>query len=105
MSFDRDGDAGTAEAIKDALAKIASGETSRAAEMIENAPPGPIETQWGPASAATPSAWSTSASERHQGPDGGVALPLPYTVDERSTYPSSRPTRSGATRRAPTPPS
>src|ERR1700678_4005998 len=49
MSFDRNGDAGTAEAFNDALAKIASGDDRRTAEMIEAAPPGPIETQWGPA--------------------------------------------------------
>src|ERR1700734_3846798 len=47
MSFDRGGDAGTAEALKDALAQIASGDDRRTAELIEAAPPGPIETQWG----------------------------------------------------------
>src|ERR1700722_2145334 len=47
MSFDRDGDAGTAAALKDALAEIAEGEGRRVIDMIEKAPPGPIETQQG----------------------------------------------------------
>src|SRR4051812_31514504 len=47
MSFDRNGDAGTAAALEDALAEIAAGEGRRVVDMIENAPPGPIETRWG----------------------------------------------------------
>src|SRR3954451_21768209 len=47
MSFDRDGDAGTAEALQDALAEIAEGEGQRVIEMIDKAPPGPIKTKWG----------------------------------------------------------
>src|SRR5437588_12389963 len=47
MSFDRDGDAGTAAAIQDALAEIAEGEGQRVIEMIDKAPPGPIKTKWG----------------------------------------------------------
>ena len=47
MSFDRDGDAGTAKAIEDALAEIASGEGQRVIDMIDKAPPGPIKTRWG----------------------------------------------------------
>src|SRR5919206_3100083 len=46
-AFDRDGDAGTAKAIEDALAEIADGEGQRVIDMIDNAPPGPIETKWG----------------------------------------------------------
>ena len=47
MSFDQDGDAGTAVALEDALAEIASGESQRVSEMIDKARPGPIKTQWG----------------------------------------------------------
>src|SRR5277367_5212049 len=47
MSFDRDGDAGTAAAIQDALAEIAEGEGRRVIDMIDKAPPGPIKTKWG----------------------------------------------------------
>jgi hypothetical protein len=35
MAFDRDGDAGTAKAIEDALAEIAAGEGQRVSDMIE----------------------------------------------------------------------
>src|SRR5579863_5502532 len=45
MSFDREGDAGTAAALADALSQVAEGR--RVADMIHNAPPGPIETRWG----------------------------------------------------------
>src|SRR5438067_10622999 len=37
MSFGRDGDAGTAEALQDALAEIAEGEGQRVIEMIDKA--------------------------------------------------------------------
>src|SRR5712692_2293850 len=47
MSFDRDGDAGTAAAIQDALAEIAEGEGHRVSDMLAKAPPGPIKTKWG----------------------------------------------------------
>src|SRR5271169_2841098 len=47
MSFDRDGDAGTAAALEDALAEIADGEGQRVIDMIDKAPPGPIKTRWG----------------------------------------------------------
>src|SRR5712691_9703882 len=47
MSFDRDGDAGTAAALQDALAEITEGEAQRVTEMIAKAPPGPIKTKWG----------------------------------------------------------
>src|SRR5580698_8913719 len=47
MAFDHDGDAGTNKALQDALDLIAEGEGKRVIEMIDNAPPGPIHTQWG----------------------------------------------------------
>src|SRR6202451_2059969 len=47
MSFEREGDAGTAAALEDALTQIAEGEGQRVIDMIEKAPPGPIKTQWG----------------------------------------------------------
>ncbi|MDE0193648.1 MAG: hypothetical protein OXQ90_20035, partial [Gammaproteobacteria bacterium] len=49
MSFDRDGDAGTAAATDAAFTLIATGEGQAVIDMIENAPPGPIETKWGSA--------------------------------------------------------
>src|SRR3954467_5984440 len=47
MAFDRDGDAGTAAAMEAALRQIAEGEEQAVIDMLDNAPPGPIETKWG----------------------------------------------------------
>src|SRR3954454_20253327 len=47
MSFDRDGDAGTAAALEAALHLIAKGEGQAVIDMLDNAPPGPIKTKWG----------------------------------------------------------
>src|ERR1700685_2672934 len=73
MSFDRDGDAGTAEAFKDALAKIASGDDRRTAEMIEAAPPGPVETQWGPAFRSYAECLDYIRAKGIAAPEGGLA--------------------------------
>src|SRR5580658_6574241 len=48
MSMERDGDAGTTAALDDALAQIAKGGAKQVLALIDNAPPGPIETRWGP---------------------------------------------------------
>ena len=87
MAFDRDGDAGTAVALQDALAEIAEGEGQRVIDMIDKAPPGPIKTRWGLAFRE----WDECVayirnSNSIKVPAGGVALPLPYTVHERPTY-------------------
>jgi hypothetical protein len=47
MAFSRNGDAGTTVALEDARTEIGSGEEQRLIDMIDNAPPGPIETRWG----------------------------------------------------------
>lgn len=86
MSFDRDGDAGTAEALKDALAQIATGESQRVIDMIEQAPPGPIETRWGLAFRSYDECMAHIRASGMTAPAGGLALPLPYTVYERPTY-------------------
>ena len=87
MAFDQNGDAGTTEALKDALAEIAEGEGQRVIDMIEQAPPGPIKTStgvgfrnWDECVAYIRSSNSLKA------PEGGVVLPLPYTIYERPTY-------------------
>src|ERR1700733_5143188 len=87
MSFDRDGDAGTAVALDDALAEIASGESQRLTEMIEKAPPGPIKTKWGLGFRSYDECMEhIRQSNSIKAPPGGVALPLPYTVYERPSY-------------------
>ncbi|HEY6598334.1 MAG TPA: CmcJ/NvfI family oxidoreductase [Pseudomonadales bacterium] len=93
MAFDRDGDAGTTEATADALRLIATGTGQRVIDMIENAPPGPIETQWGLGFRSQVEcleyirANNIGAPDGGIGaPDGGVALPLRYTVHEAPSY-------------------
>src|SRR6202048_3739952 len=87
MSFDREGDAGTAAALEDALTEIAEGEGPRVTEMIDKAPPGPIKTQWGLGVRDYDECLKNiRQSNSIKAPPGGVALPLPYTVYERPTY-------------------
>jgi hypothetical protein len=86
MSFDRNGDAGTAAALEDALAQIAEGEGQRVIDMIDKAPPGPIETRWGLGFRDYDSCLDYIRRTGITAPEGGLALPLPYTAYERPTY-------------------
>jgi hypothetical protein len=86
MSFDRDGDAGTAKALDDALELLATGEGQRVIDMIENAPPGPIQTRWGLGFRTYDECLAHIRAQGIEAPEGGLALPLPYTIYERSTY-------------------
>src|ERR1700739_1436389 len=87
MSFDRDGDAGTAKALEDALAEIASGESQRVSEMIDKAAPGPIKTKWGIGFRDYDECLNyIRQSNSIKAPPGGVALALTYTVFERPVY-------------------
>src|SRR5437868_8234078 len=74
MSFDRDGDAGTAEALKDALAEIAEGESQRVIDRIANAPPGPIETRYGPGFRTVDECLDHIRTSGLAAPEGGLAL-------------------------------
>ena len=88
IGFDRDGDGGTAKALEDALAEIATGEGERVAAMIAAAPPGaPIETKWGPGFRKFEDCMDyIRKNDPLPVPEGGLALPLPYTIYERPTY-------------------
>src|SRR6202162_6590365 len=87
MSFDREGDAGTAAALQDALVEIAEGEGQRVIDMIAKAPPGPIKTRWGLGFRDYDECLKyIRESNSIKAPAGGLALPLPYTVYERPTY-------------------
>jgi hypothetical protein len=86
MSFDRNGDAGTAAAIEDALAQIAAGEGQRVIDMLQNAPLGPIDTKWGLGFREYGECLDYIRKNSIEAPEGGLALPLPYTVYEHPTY-------------------
>lgn len=86
MSFERDGDAGTAAAIEAALARIATGEGQRVLDMIDNALPGPIETKWGLGFKTYADCVDYIRENNIEAPEGGLALPLPYTVYEQPSY-------------------
>jgi hypothetical protein len=86
MSFDRNGDAGTGAALDDALAQIAEGESQRVIDMIDHAPPGPIETRWGLGFRKADECMDHIRANGVRAPEGGLALPLRYTVYERPTY-------------------
>ncbi|MBH62482.1 MAG: hypothetical protein CL569_08530 [Alphaproteobacteria bacterium] len=86
MSFDRDGDGGTAAAIEAALDIYATGEGQRIIEWIENAPPGPIETKWGVGFREFDECMDYIHENNIEVPEGGVVLPLRYTVYEHPNY-------------------
>ena len=85
MSFDRNGDGGTAKALEDALAQIADGEGQRVADMIRNAPPGaPIETKWGVGFQKNDECMEhIRRNNPLKVPEGGLALPLPWRCPRR----------------------
>ena len=86
MSFDQNGDAGTAAATEAAFAQIATGEGQAVMDMIENAPPGPIETRWGLGFRTYEECLEYIRAENIEAPAGGLALPLRYTVHEQPSY-------------------
>ncbi len=86
MAFEKDGDAGTTLALEDAIAQVATGEGQRVFEKIENAPPGPIETEWGLGFKSFDECVDYIRENNIEAPEGGLALPLPYTVYENPTY-------------------
>jgi len=85
-AFDRDGDAGTAAATADALRQIASGSGQKLIEQIESASPGPIKTRWGLGFRSHAECVEYIRTSGIEAPEGGVALPLRYTVHEEPSY-------------------
>ena len=86
MSFDQDGDGGAAAATEAALRQIAEGEEQAAIDMIDKAPPGPIETKWGVGFRTYDECLDYIRANNIEAPEGGVALPLPYSVLEQPSY-------------------
>ncbi len=86
MSFDRNGDAGTTAATEAALQQIAAGEGQAVIDLLENAPPGPIQTKWGLGFRRYAECVEYIRDNNIQAPAGGVALPLRYTIYEQPSY-------------------
>ena len=86
MALDRNGDAGTAAAVENALQQIATGHGQALSERLENAPPGPIETQWGIGFRRLSECLDHIRAHDIRAPDGGIALPLRYSIDEQPSY-------------------
>jgi len=86
LSFDRDGDAGTTTATEDALRQIGRGDGQAVIDMIENAPPGPVDTKWGRGFRRYHECLEYIKANNIEVPAGGLALPLRYTVDEQPSY-------------------
>ena len=85
LSFDRGGDAGTEAATEDAISQAVKGEGRKFMETLENVS-GPIETKWGKGFKRYSQCLEYIESTNMAVPEGGVALPLPYTVDEFPSY-------------------
>ncbi len=85
-SFDRDGDAGTASATEAALRQVAQREGQATIEMLDNAPPGPIETKWGVGFRSYSECLEYIRASNMEASDGGIALPLRYTIYEQPSY-------------------
>ncbi len=86
MLFDRDGDAGTAAALEAALQQIADGRSRSLIDKLDNAPPGPIETKWGLGFRGYDECMEHIRAIDLEAPEGGVTLPLRYTVYEHPSY-------------------
>ena len=86
MSFDRDGDGGTAAATEAMLIQIAEREGQAVIDMLDNAPPGPIETKWSVGFRGYSECLEYIRANNIEAPEGGLALPLRYTIGEQPTY-------------------
>ena len=86
MAFDQDGDAGTAAALEAALMQIAGGEGQAVNDMLDNAPPGPIDTKWGVGFRGYSECLEHIRAENIEAPEGGLALPLRYAIYEQPSY-------------------
>ena len=86
MSFDRDGDGGTAAAMEAALTQIAKGEGQAVIDLLENAPPGPVVTKWGVGFREYDECLAHIRANNIEAPEGGLALPLRYTISEHPSY-------------------
>ena len=85
-AMDQDGDAGTTAAMDTAFTQIAEGKGQAVIDMLESAPPGPIKTKWGIGFRSYTECLDYIQTKNIEAPDGGLALPLRYTIHEQPTY-------------------
>jgi hypothetical protein len=86
MSFDRNGDAGTTAATEAAFRLIAEGEGQAVIDMIDKAPPGPIQTKWGLGFRKYEECLEHIRAKNIKAPEGGIAVPMRYSVHEAPSY-------------------
>jgi hypothetical protein len=86
MAFDRDGDAGTAAATEAAFRQIAEGDGQEVIDLLEKSPPGPIATKWGLGFRTYEECVEYIRAKNIIAPEGGVALPLRYSIHEQPSY-------------------
>src|SRR5215469_8425637 len=86
MSLDRNGDAGTGAATEDALRLVATGEGQALTEMLEKAPPGPIETKWGIGFRGYSECIDYIRAKNIAAPEGGIVVAMRYSIFEQPSY-------------------
>ena len=86
MMFDKNGDAGTSVATDAAIDQLSNKEGQEIIDLIENGKPGPVQTQWGTAFRTYEECMDYIHEQGIKAPEGGVALPLRYTVHEQPSY-------------------
>src|SRR5260370_36729756 len=72
--------------MEGAVDQGAEGEGQAVIDMIDKAPPGPIETKWGVGFRTYSECLEYIRANNIKAPEGGVALPLHYTVYEQPSY-------------------
>jgi len=86
MSFDRDGDGGTAAAMDAVFKQIADNVGDDILELLDTAPPGPIETEWGTGFREYDECVAYIRENNMTAPEGGVVLPLRYSINRHPSY-------------------
>jgi hypothetical protein len=86
VALDRNGDAGTTAATEAALSQIAEGVGQAVTTMLDNASPGPIQTKWGVGFRRYSECLEYIRANHIEAPEGGLAVPLRYTVYEQPSY-------------------
>lgn len=86
LSFDCNGDAGTKVATEDALQQAHDPDAQAITDQLASAPPGPIDTQWGVGFRRYAECLDHIRANNIQAPDGGLALPLRYSINNAPSY-------------------